>query len=159
MRGGVGGRYPGGKQLVCPRRQRVAYRPSSRRPDRRAAPGGTTSFAAQLNQSSAVRLAVSALRAKPALEGGDDHSLVGGTDAVADGCEIGQGGGALDNSDASAAATGKTRRRPRPDPDAGAGQARPVKKFAGVAFAIGCDIRVTDNAVRRDQVAAQDVAA
>src|SRR5258708_29481554 len=100
-----------------------------------------------------IEPAVPALGAKPALKGGDDHGLVGGTDAVTDQCEIGQGGGALDDSDASAAAAGKTRRRLRPDPDAGASEPWPVKKLAGIALAIGRDIRVPDDAVRRDQVA------
>ena len=96
---------------------------------------------------------VPTLRAKPALKGGYDHGLVGGTNAVADGREIGQGGGALDNADASAAAAGETRRCLWPDPDPGAGEAGPVEQLAGIAFAIRRDIRVTDNAVRPDQIA------
>src|SRR6266436_6750317 len=99
-----------------------------------------------------IEPAVPTRRAKPALKGGNDHGFVGGTDAIANGREIGQGSGALDNSDASAAAAGKTGRRLRPDPDADAGEARPVKKFARIALTVGRDIRVTDDAVRRDRV-------
>src|SRR4029077_10327041 len=106
-----------------------------------------------------IEPAVPTLRAKPALKGGNDRGLVGGTDAVADGREIGQGGGALDNADASAPAARKTGRRLRPDPDAGASKAGPVKKLARIALTVGRNVRVADDAVRRDQVAAQDVTA
>ena len=47
----------------------------------------------------------------------------------------------------------------RPDTDAGAGEPRPVEEFARVGLAVRRDIRMPDDAVRRDRVARDDLAA
>ena len=73
-----------------------------------------------------IEPAVPALGTKPPLEGGNNHGLGIRADAVADGRKVGQGGGALDNPDASAAAADDVRRRLRPDSDAGTGETGPV---------------------------------
>src|ERR1700758_4702788 len=83
-----------------------------------------------------VEAAVPALGPKAPLEGGDDRDLSARGDAVADGREIGERTGVLDNPNATAAKVAEVGRRLRPDPDTRAGKPAPVEKFTGVRLAV-----------------------
>jgi hypothetical protein len=83
-----------------------------------------------------VEPAVPALGPKAPLEGGDDRGLSSRGDAVAEGGEIGERTGALDNPNATAAKVAEVGRRLRPDPDTRAGKPAPVEKLTGVRLAV-----------------------
>jgi hypothetical protein len=101
-------------------------------------PGAVESDAhlGQAQSSLRVEQAVAPFGAKASLEGRDHRGLSPRGDGVADGGEIGERTGALDNPNATAAAMGETARRLRPGPYAGARKPGPVEKLAGVRLAV-----------------------
>src|SRR5271167_3093592 len=79
-----------------------------------------------------VEPAVPACRTKSPLEGGNGRGLGACRDAIADGGQIGERTGKLDNPDAAAAAVGEVDRGLRPDPNTGAREPGPVQELSRV---------------------------
>src|SRR5262249_6111917 len=103
--------------------------------------------------------AIPALWPKAPLKGCNGDALGRGPYAIPDARQISERGGALDDPDATAAPSRLVCRRLGPQSDAGAREPRPVKQFAGVALAVGCDIGMADNPIRRNAPTRQDIAA
>jgi hypothetical protein len=111
------------------------------------------SYLRQAGGGFGVEPAVTTTLPKAPLESDERRRLGRGVCAISDRCEVSERSGATDDDILMC------RPRQRPDPDAGAGEPGPVEQLTRVALALWRDVGMTDDPVRGDGMAGDQIPA